>query len=119
MTRYFYDSAGHLVSSQPDVEFDDAEREWFKALKHYREVTTCRLCGLPKSVCRDYDTDGRVVVDSERCHVTAAILRRQRADERAELDLPESMSYDAHVDFDAPPLGVPPGVDTPDPMEVT
>lgn len=102
-----YDNLGRIVESQPESEWDDAERGWMQALKHYREVATCRLCGLPKEVCRAYDTDGRVAVTAERCHVAAALARKQRSDQRDELDLPESMAYDAAIVYDAPPLGSP------------
>lgn len=92
-TLYVYDEAGRLVSSQPEPEFDELEREWMKALEHYREAITCPLCGLPKSICRAPETEDQVGASSERCHVTAALLRRKKADTDDDMPFPESLAY--------------------------
>jgi hypothetical protein len=67
------------------------------ALEHHEQADLCQLCGMPKTVCRSFETDGMVSVTSERCHVAAAIARKRRADERADLDLPETMAYSASL----------------------
>ena len=68
------------------------------ARDHYREATLCALCGLPKTTCRAYATDGHVQVAVERCHVTAAIVRKQRANQKDEtVEVPESLAYSAVI----------------------
>lgn len=96
-TFYLYGPSGRLLSSHPEPEWDATEREWFHALKDYRESLLCPLCGMPKTVCRARERDGAVSVESERCHVTAAMARRKRADQQAEMDLPESLAYSASL----------------------
>lgn len=96
-TTYLYDEAGRLISSQLEVEWDDTERDWMLALQHHRTEVTCHLCGLPKSVCRDYETDGHVLVEFERCHVSAALARKQKANADADMEFPESLAYSAGV----------------------
>jgi hypothetical protein len=67
------------------------------ALAHVRRALTCELCGLPTEQCRAAAMDGNVSVDVERCHVTAALLRKRRANEQDGFDLPESLSYAARI----------------------
>lgn len=67
------------------------------ALEHHKRTDLCQLCGMPKKICRAYETDGLVYATSERCHVAAAIARRRRADEQAEIDLPETLAYTASL----------------------
>ena len=86
-----------MIGSVLEVEWDDAEREWMLALEHHEATDLCQLCGMPKSICRSYEIDGMVSVTSERCHVSAAIARKRRADERGDLDLPETMAYSASI----------------------
>ena len=67
-----------MVSSQPEPEFDDIEREWFMALVEHRakvKADTCELCGLPKSVCRKSANERRFDAEYERCFARAAIVR--------------------------------------------
>jgi hypothetical protein len=66
---------------------------------------------MPRSVCRSYEIDGMVAVDSERCHVSAAIARKRRSDERDGLDLPETMAYSASI-YDPQAENDPPDIDT-------
>lgn len=102
-TTYVHDDAGRLVSSTPEVEWDDAERGWMQALQHYRDEVLCPLCGWPKSVCRSYEADGNIDVSYERCHVTAALGRRQKAAAQDEtVEFPESFAYMAKVHQDQP-----------------
>jgi len=96
-TFYVYDADGRLVSSRPEPEFDESEREWFQALASYRTDQLCGVCGLPKSVCRAPEAEDRVKVESERCHVTAAIARRQKADAEDGIAYPQSLAYNAAV----------------------
>ena len=86
-----------MIGSVLEVEWDDAEREWMLALEHHEAADLCQLCGMPRAVCRSYEIDGMVAVDSERCHVSAAIARKRRSDERDGLDLPETMAYSASI----------------------
>lgn len=68
------------------------------ARQHYRDVILCPLCGLPKEVCRAYDTDGNVEVTHERCHVMAAVARKQRLHQKDEtVEVPESLAYSISV----------------------
>lgn len=92
-TFYVYDEDGRLVSSQPEPEYDELEREWQRALAAYRAEHLCPLCGLPKVVCRDQANESRFKADSERCHMSSALARRKRIDQEAKLDLPESLAY--------------------------
>lgn len=86
------------MSSTPDVEWDDIERQWMEGRQYYYDVILCPLCGLPKEVCRAYETDGFVSVEAERCHVTAAIARKQRANQKDEtVEVPESLTYTAEI----------------------
>lgn len=67
------------------------------ALQYCRTESTCPLCGLPKAVCRSYETDGKVLVEFERCHVAAALARKQKANSDAKMEFPESLAYTAGV----------------------
>lgn len=68
------------------------------ARQHYRDTHLCSLCGMPKETCRAYETDGFVQVDWQRCHVTAAIARKQRANQKDEtVEVPESLVYSAAI----------------------
>jgi hypothetical protein len=92
--------------AEVEPEWDDVEREWMLARQHYRDVTLCHLCGMPREVCRAYDTDGMVSVTTERCHFAAAVARARRANEQAEIDLPETLAYEARL-MDAPTVPPP------------
>jgi hypothetical protein len=92
-TTYLYDEEGRLVSSQPEPEWDEVERAWVQGLHEYRSRQLCKSCGLPKSVCRAPETEDLVTAESERCHVSAAIARRRKADSEAEIPYPESLVY--------------------------
>lgn len=37
------------------------------------EAQRCRLCGLPKEICRDKANQFRFLAEAERCHATYAI----------------------------------------------
>lgn len=80
VTTYSYDERGRLVSSQPEVEWDDTEREWMLALESWENDELCPLCGWPKDVCQDPQTENLVQVPlPTRCHITTAIKRKQEA----------------------------------------
>jgi len=98
-----------MIGSVLEPEWDDVERAWMLAREHYRQVDQCQVCGMPKAICRSIETDGMVAVDSERCHVSAAIARKQRADQQAEMDLPETLAYEArmHQPDELPPEAAP------------
>ena len=92
-TFYVYDEDGRLVSSRPEPEFDDLEREWKRALHAYRAEHVCPLCGLPKTVCRAKENEGRFKAESERCHLSMALARRKHVDIEAGMEHPESLAY--------------------------
>ena len=68
------------MSSRPEVEWDDTERDWMLSLVEVRrreKADTCHLCGLPKEVCRAKSTEKEIEVDFERCHVATAVSKLQ------------------------------------------
>lgn len=73
-----------MISSVREVEFDDEQREMFIALAKYRAETLCPSCGMDRAVCRAYENDGKITIESERCHVTTALSRKQSADTKNE-----------------------------------
>lgn len=84
VTAYEYDDAGRMVSSRPEVEWDETERAWMLALDEY-DASLCPLCGLPRSECQDPSAENRAEAGAPiRCHVTTARIRAQEADKRAE-----------------------------------
>ncbi|GMA26202.1 hypothetical protein GCM10025864_39610 [Luteimicrobium album] len=77
VTTYTYDGDGRLVSSRPEVEWDETEQAWMSALDAY-EASLCEHCGLPRDVCHAPTLEGRVKVPPpSRCHVHTAMLRAQ------------------------------------------
>lgn len=79
-TVYEYDDAGRLISSRPEVEWDDVEQGWMISLERYRREHICPLCGGPKEVCQaPYGTFVYSAGVPIRCHVTTAIRQAQRA----------------------------------------
>jgi hypothetical protein len=77
---YEYDDAGRMVSSRPEVEWDDTEQAWMVALATYRRTEICPLCGWPREVCQAAETEWALDVPlPTRCHVTTAIHRAQEA----------------------------------------
>lgn len=78
-TTYEHDDAGRLVSSRPEVEWDDTERAWMLGLAEY-EAGLCPLCGLPSDQCQSADAEALAEAGLPvRCHVATA--RAQRAEE--------------------------------------
>jgi hypothetical protein len=96
-TTYVTDLNGRLESSTIEPEWDETERAWMLARAAYRRENICALCGMPKEICRSRDTEGRVSVDFERCHVTAELARKQAAHRKEEIAVPESLAYTAAV----------------------
>jgi hypothetical protein len=77
---YEYDDAGRMVSSRPEVEWDEAEQAWMLALAKWERDEICALCGWPRSVCRDPMAEFNLEVPlPERCHVITAIDRQKEA----------------------------------------
>ena len=79
-TVYEYDDAGRLVSSRPEVEWDETEQAWMTALAAYQRDEICPLCGWPKDVCQAPESEW--LIDATlptRCHTTTAIKRAQEA----------------------------------------
>lgn len=78
-TTYEHDGAGRLVSSRPEVEWDDTERAWMLGLAEY-EATLCPLCGLPTDQCQSAAAENLAEAGIPiRCHVATA--RAQRTEE--------------------------------------
>jgi hypothetical protein len=96
-TTYVTDLNGRIVSSTTESPWDETERAWMLAHKAYLREEICALCGMPKEICRSIDTEGRVSVDFERCHVTAELARKQAAHRKEEIAVPESLAYTAAV----------------------
>lgn len=67
-----------MVSSQPEVEWDDTERAWMLALQQWRDEELCPLCGRPKDVCQDPSAEFAFEVPPPtRCHITTALRQAQ------------------------------------------
>jgi hypothetical protein len=83
-TIYEYDDAGRLVSSRPEVEWDEVEQGWMTALAKWRSEELCPLCGWPRAVCQAPEAEWNLEVPlPTRCHVTTAIRRAQKARSKA------------------------------------
>lgn len=77
-TVYVYDEAGRMISSQPEVEWDQTEQDWMLAYEAWERDEVCPLCGWPKDVCQARETETLLEVPlPTRCHVTTAIKRAQ------------------------------------------
>lgn len=67
-----------MVSSRPEVEWDETEQAWMVALAAYRRDEICPLCGWPRKICQAPETEWALDVPlPTRCHVTTAINRAQ------------------------------------------
>ena len=77
---YEYDDAGRLVSSSPEVEWDDTERAWMLALEQYRTEVLCPCgCGWPKEISQDPMTEfTRRVPEPTRCHIRTGLAKAQQ-----------------------------------------
>jgi hypothetical protein len=86
-TVYAYDDAGRMVSSRPEVEWDDTERAWMLALATWRDDEVCPLCGWPKDVCRDPMSEWSLEATLPvRCHVLTKIKQAQAGRESGKFD---------------------------------
>lgn len=96
ITRYAYDDSGRLIESAPEPEWTDFERSLMVALEVYRTETTCHLCGLPKSICRDSKNERAFDAGYERCFASASIMRLQRevTDGESGDKYPNSLAWD-------------------------
>lgn len=82
-----------MVSSRPEVEWDETERAWMLALDEY-EAGLCPMCGLPSELCQDPSAEGRAEAGLPiRCHVTTARIQRQ--DEYADVKQGGALIYTA------------------------
>lgn len=74
-----YDDLGRLVSSVPEVEWDESEQTVMLALKHYRDGL-CPKCGGPLALCTDPANEMRYDAGLPfRCHATTARARAAEA----------------------------------------
>lgn len=72
-----------MLSSHPEIEWDDTERAWMLALAQWREDTLCTVCGGPATECQGEGAEWRFeAADPTRCHRMTAILRAQDGAER-------------------------------------
>lgn len=85
-----------MVSSRPEPEWDDTERDWMLALADVRaqeEADRCSMCGLPLAICRAKSAEGSVPVDAERCHVTTAVVRTREQFEKDEMPYIQGVEF--------------------------
>jgi len=67
-----------MVSSRPEVEWDQTEQGWILALDAWERDEQCPLCGWPREICQARETENLLEVPfPTRCHVTTAIKRAQ------------------------------------------
>ena len=73
-----------MVSSRPEPEWDETEREWMLALDDYRRNVLCPCgCGYPRELSQSPDVEFKLEVPAPtRCHVRTALARAQRDSER-------------------------------------
>lgn len=64
-----------------------------KALDTVRTTETCKLCGLPKKICRDSKNEARFKAEADRCFALKAIHAQQRRDEAEKMPDPQSLAY--------------------------
>lgn len=80
-----------MVSSRPEVEWDDTERAWMLGLAAY-EATLCPMCGLPSEQCQSPEAERLSYAGvPNRCHVATA--RMQRAEDYKESPHPGALVY--------------------------
>jgi len=70
-TKYEYDGE-RLVSSVPDVEWDEGEQTVMLGLQRYR-ATLCPLCGGPLDICTAPENEMKYTTGLPvRCHATTS-----------------------------------------------
>lgn len=99
MTVYTYDDQGRMASSRPEVEWDETEQAWMRALAEYRSEMICPSCGWPREVCQSPEAEAAVeALPPTRCHVTTAIARAQEAwRDGPNAGYPEALLWGARV----------------------
>jgi len=95
-----YDDDGRLLYTQPEVEWDEIEIEWMRSLQYVRKTMDCPMCGLPKTVCQARGNERKFKAEADRCHVTKAIRRQQKADADGGIEFPDSLIYSATMRTD-------------------
>lgn len=85
------------MSSQPEPEWDDAEREWMLALEHYRTEVLCPCgCGWAREVSLDPMTEmTQKVVEPTRCHIRTAMVKAQQ--DGTERPVPEALLWSVRL----------------------
>ncbi len=97
-TVYEYDETGRMISSRPEVEWDETEQEWMRALAAWRDEHICPSCGWPKAICQDPMAEWYVEVpDPTRCHVTTALRRAQNAYSDRKGSNPDGLLWGARI----------------------
>jgi hypothetical protein len=83
-TTYEHDEAGHLVSSRPEPEWTDEQREWLLALADYRRLLCPCGCGHLAEESLKPENEGRFRVGPPvRCQARTATLLATKAYEES------------------------------------
>lgn len=79
----------YVQPTDPWTQYD------FKLLEAYQilQDETCPNCGQPVWLCRTSDSNVNVKVRKAQCHVTAAIQKKQEADEKGKRKLKPGEYY--------------------------
>ncbi len=95
--NHTYDDSGRLVSSTPEPEWDDTQREGMLGLAEYRAAEVCPSCGGPKWICQAPDAEHEWDATlPTRCHISTAVRRAQKAYADANpAAFPEALSWGA------------------------
>lgn len=91
------------MSSRPEVEWDDVEVGWMRALHEYRAEDLCPCgCGWPRTVSLDPMTEFRIEIPPPvRCHVRAALVKAQESYARQSGAVTEAALWTARLRSDA------------------
>jgi hypothetical protein len=68
-----------MISSRPEVEWDETEQQWMTELARWEDELLCPLCGWPKEICQNPANENAFDAAGYRCHVTTALRRAQDA----------------------------------------
>ena len=95
--HHTYDDAGRLVSSQPEPEWDDMQREGALGLQQYREAERCPTCGGPKWQCQSAEAENAWEASlPTRCHITTAVrIAQEQFGKSNPSSHPEALSWGA------------------------
>lgn len=99
MTTYTHDEAGRLVSSEPEPEWDQGQRDLVQGLALWEAAYLCPNCHGPKAECQAPEAEQRYKKgDPVRCHRTTAHLRESKAIREAGYEYPEGLISGVHYE---------------------